>query len=269
MDKVASIFNKIAPTLEGISSEFYAIVMGVALGWGAKIAKDKLSSRKGKKALQNGALSENTAIASYTDYLPTGLINPKTGNEFREQIVRNLERKIALNEIFDDPNIQKVMMDYFKKAQKLCTAEEPMLFQHLEKVVPAAEWPTIQTTLISKWKTMLGSLLTSTPAAMRQYISRDPREVVVEDEIIGALVHENKGGRAQYYILLLSEDDLVLPQKADVQFSTPDKMERMNTIIHIMNALNSDQYGWLKRMSAKIPTDEYRTIAEPALPEVK
>jgi hypothetical protein len=128
----------------------YIDVLTLAFGATASGGAFVWASMKANNAIRKGHYDGHEAVRYKTFYSPSGIINPATSREFYDQNIITLDNSVNLEEIFHK-GARREILRYLDKAKKLCTLEEPIVFQHLPKVIPAKYREDILEQIDSQW----------------------------------------------------------------------------------------------------------------------
>lgn len=258
---MTEFFNEVAGTWKNYAIENVAffLAMGAAVGFGGVLAH-----WRARKAILTGEFGKAAAILGETRYAPTGKINPATGKEFFEQQIRNYQSNLNLENIFH-PLARKSIMRYINAASKHCTPDQPVVFQHLDKVVPAEELEKVRATISKDWINYFSEILNQKAHPEAAHLG--PRDIAVEACKIPVLVYEPGANKKQYRILLIPLEMLegdVLPAPEDTLISAEHHSRRLFTNLQVVKALKSEKPGGiLDRCRVFYATGEIRSVPLP------
>lgn len=193
---------------------------GVTLGLGVFISSQKIKRAKDAaiKALSSREVIGSEATITETHYVPTGEINPETEKEFLRQKIRAVHSKLKLSSVFNDLYGQQVL-EYFEKALPYCTTEEPVVFQHLHKVIPPEIFEEVFKKISSNWKSKFGSLYGK--GTKYSIGALDERQKYEERNAWAFLVYEKGETAKQFRIIVIHEnqkDECTLPAPENIQY---------------------------------------------------
>ncbi|MCB1531401.1 MAG: hypothetical protein KDJ35_00890 [Alphaproteobacteria bacterium] len=221
------IFDSLT-SFEGILDHIqFHIVSGIIMGTSA-YAGVKLHALGAARALRHGRFVGPTAVIQTTTYAPTGILNPETNKEFRDQLIRTEEQPINLGDIFDK-KMRPQILKYFNKAAKYCTPEEPIVFQHLDKVIKPKNLDVISNVISSQWKNYFGGMYRNTEMVLTKKLNN--RQKLEERTIVPILIREEGAIQQQSRILLMdiaSQGKNVLPDFANIRFPEEDGSFKAN-----------------------------------------
>lgn len=227
-----------------------------------------LATHKAAKAIQKGRMDGHLAIFGETIYTPTGEINPATGLEFYDQKIRNY-KSINLEEIFH-PKARKVIIKYLDKASRYCTQDEPIVFQHLHKVIHPKKFDQTWEVLRRQWVNFFSGLLND--SARPQSRTLKGREYFEEETKIPLLVKEQTAQQKQYRVLLVSLDQLApegLPLAQNTRIQRNGEfvydpghyhMERLVTCWAMADAFNSEPHQRFRELQVNYATGNVKTV---------
>lgn len=211
----------------------YAATMGLTLYLTSR--RSKRAKEAAIKALTAQEVVGSQATITETYYSPTGMINEKTGNEFKTQEIRGVKAMIPLADIFNDLYDQQVL-HYFETALPHCTPDEPDIFQHLHKVIPKPIFNDVFKKISSNWKAYFGALYAHNMNIHPGLLADD--EVPEQKRAIALLVYEKGSTAKQFRIIVVHEKQLdlkKLPEPEDVLF------EKGRTFVHDLNHGQSER----------------------------
>lgn len=231
-----------------------------AAGW--------LKSWRNNRALKQGKFDGNSILMGYTFYAPTGLANEDMTAELIEQRIRTLEHEVNLEEIFGEVLSPKAL-SYIQKAKKYCAQEEPLVFQHLDKVIPKKDYENISTAILKQMKNYFGGLLTDSKETLLNLAeidkSGDPRLVLSEFDIYPVLINEPGAKKKQMRILFIIGESGLDVKPEDLLVSSPEQFLRLETINSIHNQSEEVTNKWIRGARAAIPDGRIVRVEPPVL----
>lgn len=256
---------------------FYGLAGGALYVWGKASALHTLHS---------GKLNCPTAVIQTTSYDPAYtrngngqtalLINEKTGNNFRDQKIRTEEVPINLGELFDK-KISKELVGYFNRAAKLASKDSPVVYSHLQDVLPEKDSGKIQELIRNSMQNYISGLYRDTEKMLATSLA--PNQCFETNKILPVLVREDGAIGWQLRILLLKlneEGGMDLPDEHDVRYLMPDgsyapgdesvEIDRYQTLKAIQKGLETPEIkSQLMQYVVEIPTGNITTIQGPLL----
>lgn len=274
LDNLTSIFTKNAGGwLETLSaaSVFVTLVQGVAsvtvIGGGAYLAF------KNSAALRRGIFGGHTAIVGETFYTPTGKTNPETGNEFVKQKLRTHKAALDMEGIFHQ-SLQRRMLKYITAASKHCTQDDPIVFNHLHKVIPAKDYAKMHNLFTLAWRNHFSEYLNGGTGAERRV--PDGRFDFVEEVKLPLLVWEPSTNHKQFRVLFVPKkwvDGNCLPDSADMLVqkgaehyeldASYHHHDRLKTNQAILAHINKDPQKWIDDFGVGFSTGKTVKVALP------
>lgn len=102
---------------------------------------------RSKKMLQTGAQSEQSVTIDETRYTKTrDPIPSKLNSFFVNQDIINYDSEVPMSALLPN-DVQQRIMYFLGKARKLCTIQNPLIYEHLRHVVPSDEYNNVINTL--------------------------------------------------------------------------------------------------------------------------
>ena len=268
-DVAANLFEHVAQLIiaHSITEGLIAFAVGYAMA--------TTLQRRTRKALQQGDFKDDNALFADTTYSPSGIINPATGNEFMDQRIRAIDHDLELEKIFP-PSHSKVFMEYIMKASKHCTKENPIVFDHLDKVIKKPEQlAKVKNFMSQRWINYFSKALGG--QTERATNRPDGRLVPEEREFLPLLVFEPDVPIQRFRVFLMTPEDLDiknLPNLEDIRVEINNQMihdpksyynDRLTSYRNIAKRLSSEDAQWIKnKFMTKIPTGNLDVIPEPA-----
>ncbi len=235
--------------------------------------------------LHSGKYRGPTAVIQTTSYDPaisknaeTGvyelLINPVTGNNFRDQKIRTEETPLNLSDMFDK-DVAGRLVKYFKKAAEHATAEAPIVYSHLEAVLPKQDKEKIHELIKNSVQNYISGLYRDTEKLLAQDLA--PNEMFETRKILPLMIREEgaMGWQLRILMLKLNEDNSIdLPDPRDVRYFMPDgsykegigsfETDRFKAMQVIKDTLeNTDQGAKLLDYAVEIPTGKKNAFPMP------
>lgn len=224
--------------VEGVKEDLRFHAISWLLTAGIIYGGYRLELLRAARAMRAGKFQGPSVIVQTTAYEPSGVINPETGREYKDQKIITEEVPIELSAIFDKktrPQIAK----YFEKAAKYCTQSEPTIYQHLDKIIKPKDQALVHNFISSQIINYFSALYNNTQPVLAHPLGE--REIWEKNWIFPALVHEEGALQRQYRILLtpVSADGKPkpLPDFEDVRFRMPD-----GSYQHNLDSLQVDRY---------------------------
>ncbi len=237
------------------------------------------------RILHSGNLGGPSAVIQTTLYDPAYrkngkgqlemLINPETGNVFRDQKIRTETGQINLGAIFDK-KISGDLVKYFNKAAKLASNDSQIVYLHLDKVLPKRDAKNIHEMIRNAMQNYISGSYRKT----EMFLSGDlqPNQLRETKKVLPVLVREDGAIGWQLRILLLNLNDeggIDLPDPRDVRYLMPDgsyetgtrsvEIDRFKTMTFIQKALsNPETKAALSEYAIEIPTGRILTLAMPS-----
>lgn len=275
-ESIVALYNQASAYIGGhtleivstYSSEASYVALAVLMGYAGGRWKDKRKKSKSLQAVLDQNLEDDYAAIEITSYVPTGGINPKTGQEFCRQVTMTMDPRFNVRKVFGQQTHLE-MMGCLEKAKRHCTDVEPLIFQHLETVVPKKQWEKVRSLLMTQWKTSLKGILTDTPSTVRKHASLELREVEVLESVIPVLVYEQGAqGKDEKIVLVFpnKKGGMFLPSKKNVLFDDPCDEVRFDTNKAIQEALLNKSLKWVAKTTVQVPTGKTVEIPEIVLP---
>lgn len=238
------------------------------------------------RVLHSGNLGGPSAVIQTTLYDPAYrkngkgqlemLINPETGNVFRDQKIRTETGQINLGAIFDK-KISGDLVKYFNKAAKLASNDSPIVYLHLDDVLPKKDAKNIHEMIRNAMQNYISGSYRKT----EMFLSGDlkPNELRETKKVLPVLVREDGAIGWQLRILLLNLNDegcIDLPDPRDVRYLMRDgsyepgtksvEIDRFKTMTRIQKALNNPETkAALSEYAVEIPTGRVLTLVAPPL----
>ena len=274
-ESLTSAFNSVAEStaLNVFASVVFGAMMG-GVGWFMGHRSRKKAERKADYAVSSGEMDGNKAIHTKTRYIPSGQINPKTSKEFYIQQIRNADDQIEMDEIFH-PSVRIKFMKYLDEAKRYCTAEEPIVFQHLSKVIPPEKYEDTMERIITQWQGYFSKVYSDPSRLATEEFSE--REVPVEKYVWPILVYEPGVTKKQERVLMLTEEQLDLanyPAPEDIMCEIGAReyvsdmghkhMDRYRTNASVARSLQMEENLWIRNnFWVGVGTGEKRHVPEP------
>jgi hypothetical protein len=250
-----------------------------ALGAGAMQLAALVKRFNAHSAISKATLDGANTVLGETLYEPTGLINPETGREIFHQKIFNTDHSVNLKDIFH-PAIEEELLRYIGKAREYCTETEPMVFQHLDKVMPEKKRDSVKNFITSQWINYFSSKLND-PARSIGASELCPREAWEVKPVLPVLIFEPGAGTKQYRILLIPAWQLQaenFPALEDVRFpvsilkneftldSVHPQSLRLKTHLNIAEGLKKNENLWIgDKTTVQVRTGERKLVPEPRI----
>ena len=238
--------------------------------------------------LHSGRYRGPTAIIQTTSYDPavernaeTGvlelLINPETGNNFRDQKIRTEAPPLNLSDMFDK-DVAGRLVKYFKKAAEHTSPSAPIINMHIEAVLPEKDRERIHELIKNSVQNYISGEYRSTERFLAEDLA--PNEIFETRKILPLMIREEGAMGWQLRILLLrlnEQNTIDLPDPRDVRYFMPDgsyqtgdasvEIDRFKALQIIKDTLeNTDEGPRLFEYAVEIPTG--RKISFPAPKEI-
>ncbi len=231
---------------------FYGSIGLGAYAWG---------EYKSLKALHAGHFSGPTAVIQTTRYDPAVrelnrpgeyflLMNPETGNGFRDQKIRTEGLPIRLGDMFDK-SVSKKLVKYFNKAAEGCRLDSPVVYEHLPHAIPAHDRDKIMELIQNSIQNYFSGMFREPRESVANNLG--PTEFVEEKTILPLLVREEGAVGWQLRFLLLelnAKGELELPDPRDVRYLMKDGSYK-----HDLTSVEKDRYQVLRTIAERFRTD--------------
>lgn len=230
---MSELFNPIVYAFE-VADEAIRYHLGEVMFWGL-VAGGTYAAHEARVAhiLHSGKYRGPSAVIQTTWYDPavsknadTGacelLINPATGNNFRDQKIRTEEVPFDLTAMFNK-DIANRLVKYFKKATDLATYNFPIVYTHLEAVLPDKDKRRIHELIKNSVQNYVSGLYRDTEKFLAEDLA--PNEMFETRKILPLLIREEGAAGPQLRMLLLrlNEDNSIdLPDPCDVRYLMSD-----------------------------------------------
>lgn len=222
----------------------------------------------------------NRAInISETFYMPSGIINPATGEEFIDQEVNTYDNDFNFREAFrGDEGAELVKI--VEKALAKTNEHTVLAFSFLEDLIDKEDYKDVHEQICTKWKGYFSSLL-GDKQPYSFYVGE--RERPEEKTILALPVFEktDHGGSRKVLLLppsYLQKDGLPKAENLRVkvgrdEFGVPiyehrpehEANARLRTLQRIRYEIGADRAEWLYNYAPDIKTGRSARIAEPVL----
>lgn len=231
------------------------------------------------RQLAQGADVSRALNVSRTDYWPTGKVNPETGREFfRQDII--VVSETDLTNIFNT-TIKGPIVKAIHEAEKLTTIDEPIVYQHLPKVVKPKRWHLMQDAILRLSRAHFSDMFNDAAGLANEEMG--PRERPIYDLVLPLMVREPTSEKAKMrskFILLPIKDGRLkpLPPIEDVLFfdEKSDRWEphfvpgldqplanRHRLVKGIGEILDLPQNTWLRNLSVRVRTGKREHVPLP------
>lgn len=186
-----------------IADETKNVTIGAVCGLVSGYLLKQWRMRKAYQSLLTGNYSGNVATLSETQYIPVPLVEI-LGFPVYDQRVRNFD-EIMLDEIFH-PSVRRVMIKYIEEAAKRCDENNPIVFSHLQDVVPERYFDSLQSQLRSNWITFWSKRFTST----ENTVGRPQAHRINQPEhaVLPVLVYEKAAIKRQFRVMFFDSTSL-------------------------------------------------------------
>jgi len=251
------------------------VIKGIIIATVGGYVGHKLADRRTRKAILQGDFEDDHAVFGDTSFYPSGEMRPESDQEWVNLTMRTFGN-IELEKIFEGKH-KIALMEYILKASKFCSAENPVVFSHLDKVIKdPVELESTKRAISQYWVNYFSSLMGGNFERVKN--PQQDRHVPVERPLIPVLTMEYDSSVKKFRIFLLDMEQLAsLPDPDNVRVEVDDQfvrdpdhhyMQRLRSYILIREILESDEGKWIpKYTTVREPTGEMRMIPPPAKPQ--
>ncbi len=268
-DVLASTEEFASTAVEEIPKSLFLEIFNLGLAWSLHATFTSLAVGGGiygiyraHTALKKGKRDGHYASVGETIYGRSHEINPLTGHEYVDQMLRTKEHMINLEEIFH-PSVRKKLMKYIDKAKDLCTEDEPFVFKHLIEVVKPEDQDKVFYEMGRGWVGFFAARLNKHDH-LESLMPDDER--MIYETVFPALVYEKTAAVQQYRVLYMplkmldvdyyqSPLDLRLERGGKFVSNLSDTQNlRMHTNRSVAETINQSRDRWMRYFSVQVAT---------------
>lgn len=220
-----------------------------------------------------------TVNVSETYFVPSGVINPKTGEEFIDMHRNTIDSRFTFEKSFHG-TAGKMLAKIMTKAANSMDAENRVAFPLIRPFVSKSDFEKYDDRIASHWRGYFSSVLNDEQRLWT--ISLKDRENPVTERILVLPVYEEAAEGSHYKVLCIppsymSPDGLPKPENLRVKTgvdengraifehdSANEAYQRYETLRALRNTIGHDMATWLSQYGVAVYTGAVDVVAKPA-----